>query len=517
MKIHTSHSIRTLDKRAAEHGSMPGVVLMENAGRAVFEAMVQKYGDLRGRDVHVACGTGNNGGDGFVVARYLRLAGAWVTISIAGDPESITGDALTHFRIMHDMGIEPWPASPGPVYVKVDALMGTGAKGAPHGEVAEAIRRLNADHSPTVAVDIPSGVDPDTGIIAGDAVRAAMTVTFAFPKPGLFLLPGADNVGELVVDSIGFDWESLNPESSIEWIQPRDLESVLPRRKRDAHKGMFGHLLCVGGSLGMSGAITMTAKSAIRTGVGLVSIATSCSAQPIIAGSIQEAMTIPLEEKSGSISEGAFDQIKSASERCDAICIGPGLTNTPDTSELVRRVLAEIPLPVVVDADGLNVLAGKPEWTLGRRQPVIMTPHPGECGRLLGVSTHDVQSGRLVVVRETAYRYGAIVALKGAGTVIADGRGVQEHGVSGMVAAFNTTGNPGMSTGGAGDVLTGIIGALLAQGIEAFDAVRLGVYLHGCAGDVAAESLGIVGLKADDIIEALPSAIRALQNKGIQT
>ncbi len=506
--------MRSLDKRANEIGSMPSVVLMENAGRAVFVEMVKKYGDLRGRDVHVACGTGNNGGDGFVVARYLRLAGAWVTLSLAGDPQSIQGDALTHFRILRNMGIEPWPASPGPVYIKVDALLGTGAKGAPNGDFAEAIRRINADQGPTVSVDIPSGVDPDTGIIAGDAVRADLTVTFAYPKPGLFLLPGADNVGELIVSPIGFDWECLNPDSPIEWIRPDDLEKILPRRKRDAHKGMFGHLLCIGGSLGMSGAITMTAKAALRSGAGLVTIATNRSAQPIIAGSLHEAMTIPLDEKDDAISAAAFDQIKLAAEQCNAICIGPGITNTDETAEIVRRVLAEIPLPVVVDADALNALAGKAEWTLGRRQPVIMTPHPGECGRLLGVSTHDVQSGRMVVAREAAFKYGAIVALKGAGTVIADGRGVQEYGIDNVPVAFNTTGNPGMSTGGAGDVLTGIIGALLAQGLEALDAVRLGVYLHGYAGDREAETHGIVGLKADDIIEALPLAIRAMQNRG---
>lgn len=491
-----------------DEGGIPGTVLMENAGRAVFEFIVERYGPVRGRDFHVACGVGNNGGDGFVIARYLHLAGAWVTVSIAGDTDKIQGDARTNFNVLRQVGVDPWASAPGGAYVKIDALLGTGAKGPPREEIAAAIRRLNADRSPTISVDIPSGVEADTGSVPREAVKAAATVTFAYPKLGLFLSPGADLVGELVVRDIGFDWERLDAETPYRWIRRGALLPFLPPRPREGHKGLFGHVLVVGGSRGMSGAPTLTAKAALRTGAGLVTVAAPAGAQSFIAGKIDEAMTIALEEQGGALCEASFEAIKAQAGKCDVICLGPGASQEPQAQAVIRKILREIDRPIVLDADGLNALASDPDAVAVRKAPTVLTPHPGECARLLGISPADVQVDRLTAVRSVAEKYGAIVVLKGARTLVCDGR---QGSPAEYPIGINATGNPGMATGGSGDTLTGIIGALMGQGLDAFDAAQLGVYLHGCAGDISAAEHGEIGLVAGDIISALPQAIRNFQ------
>jgi hydroxyethylthiazole kinase-like uncharacterized protein yjeF len=513
MKIVTAQIMRELDQRAIEQEGIPGVVLMENAGRAVFEFLAERYGPLRNRRFHVLCGTGNNGGDGFVVARYLKLAGAQVSLSLFGDPEHISGDARIHYELSTRIGILPQPNYPGNS-IKVDALLGTGSRGAPRGEMAEAIRWINTDPLPTISVDIPSGVDPDTGATPGEAVRATATVTFAYPKLGLFLPPGDECVGELVVRNIGFPWDVMVSETPYRWIRPESLSVGLPQRPREAHKGLFGHLLIVGGSRGMIGAPSLAAVAALRAGAGLVTVAAPQSAQALIAGKLLEAMTLPLPEKDGALCEASFPALEKIVERCDVVCLGPGATQESEAQELMLRALREIPKPIVLDADGLNALARRPETLHERVAPTILTPHPGECARLLGRTSDAVQSDRIMSAREAADRFHAVVVLKGSRTLVCDGRytrGEDTLGVGELPVGINTTGNPGMATGGSGDVLTGIIGALVGQRLDPFDAACLGVYLHGRAGDLAAAHKGETAMIAGDIIECLPNAIRELE------
>lgn len=515
MKIVTAEQMRDLDRRAMAEGGMPGSVLMENAGRAVFEVVSERYGDVRNRPFLIACGTGNNGGDGFVAARYLHLAGAKVQVWLCGAAERLKGDAAAHCQVMRHMGLVPRedpPDVPADT-VCIDALLGTGAKDAPRGRIAEAIRWLNDRSAPTVAVDIPSGVDSDTGAAPGEAIHADMTIAFAYPKIGLFLPPATNLVGELIVRDIGFAWDTLAFETPFRWLQSDKLSALLPPRPREAHKGQAGHVLILGGSRGMSGAPTLAARAALRTGVGLVTVAAPESAQGLIAGKLDEAMTIPLPEKNGALAESGWDVILAKASASNAVCIGPGATQEPETQSLLLRLLHELKTPVVLDADGLNALAACPDAQAiltGRSADTVLTPHPGECARLLGTDTENVQSDRIRAVRETAVRFRSVVVLKGANTLICDGR--KDELPERLPIAVNTTGNPGMATGGMGDTLTGILGALLAQKPQrdTFDAACLSVYLHGLAGDLAAQE-GETGLIAGDVSAALPRAINLLQ------
>jgi len=510
----TAGLMRALDARAIEECGVPGAVLMENAGRAVFEVLLERFGPARDRRFHVVAGTGNNGGDGFVAARYLRLAGARVTLSVIGDPERIRGDAATHYALLAPLGLRPEPFS-SPGSLKIDALLGTGAAGAPRQDAAQAIRWMNADPQPTISVDIPSGVDADTGATPGEAVRAAVTVTFGYPKVGMLLAPGSECCGEIVVRDIGFPWDALDVDAPCTWIVAESIRAGLRPRRRDDHKGAFGHVLIVGGSLGMSGAPAMAARAALRAGVGLVTVAAPVRAQATIASRIDEAMTLALPEEDGALSECAAEGVISAASRAGSVCVGPGLGASPGARRAVGRMVRVLQAPVVLDADGLNALAEEPEMLSERAGETVLTPHPGEAGRLLGRSAADVQANRLAAVRELAARFRAVVVLKGAGTLVCDGRAGPEVGeASAAPVAINSTGNPGMATGGSGDVLTGIIGALIAQGLDACDAACLGVYAHGRAGDIAAARLGQVSMVAGDIIEALPTAIRELEVDG---
>lgn len=505
VRIVTAEQIRELDRRAIHEAGIPGAVLMENAGRAVVDAVAERFGPIFGGAFRVACGTGNNGGDGFVAARLLKLAGADVVVQVAGDPTRIHGDARIHFDLMRNVGIEPAPESPRDWRIKIDALLGTGIEGAPRAEIAALVESLNAAPGPTIAVDIPSGVNSDTGRAEGAAIQADMTVTFGYPKLGLFLAPGADLAGELMVSAIGFPWDTLAVETGYRWLRASEMARLLPPRPREAHKGMFGHLLVVGGSEGMSGAPTMAARAALRTGVGLVTVAAPRSAQRIIASKLDEAMTIALPETDGALANGAVDGVLEAAEQMDAVCLGPGVTRKPEAAAAVLELLRRLDKPIVLDADGLNALSDRPDSLANRTAPTILTPHPGECARLLGTDTASVQSDRIGSVRDAAKRYGSVVVLKGARTLVCDGRAPE------LPIAVNTTGNPGMATGGSGDTLTGMIGALLARNMDAFDAACLGVFLHGTAGDIAAEEIGPEGFTAGDIGEAIPAAINRVR------
>jgi NAD(P)H-hydrate epimerase len=506
VRVVTAELIRDLDRRAINEIGIPGTVLMENAGRAAADAVVSRFGPASGRSFWIACGTGNNGGDGFAVARLLKLAGADVFVQVAGDPERIRGDARIHYDVMRRIGLSVSAAPPKASDVKIDALLGTGIQGAPREEIASVIEALNDSPGPTVAVDIPSGVDSDTGRAPGAAVRAELTVTFGYPKLGHFLAPGADLAGELVVSPIGFPWDLLECATPYAWIRPDLLRPLLPARPREAHKGLYGHLLVIGGSRGMSGAPTMAARAALRTGVGLVTVAAPAAAQPVIASRIDEAMTVALPETGGALAESAAEEALELAGRMDAVCLGPGMTRMPGAAAAVRALLRRIEKPVVLDADGLNALAEQPDSIAGRSAPTILTPHPGECARLLQTDTAAIQADRVGSARDAAKRYASIVVLKGARTLVCDGRRPD------LPVSINTTGSPGMATGGSGDTLTGIIGAFAARGMDPFDAACLGVYLHGSAGDIAAARIGQDGLTAGDIGESVPAAIERLRH-----
>lgn len=552
MKVVTAAQMRELDRLAIVDWGIPGIVLMENAGRAVAALAATVYAPLTGRQVLLFCGAGNNGGDGFVAARHLLLGGARPTLCRVGESESLSAEARVHFEIACRMGIptvswQEFTADllPGPDGFLIDALLGTGVRSAPRDAYAAAIEIMNSSGVPVLAVDLPSGVDADTGGLPGSAVRAAHTVTFGYPKIGLLTFPGAACAGRLEVADIGFPWDNIPLPVSARLLtraaftdadQRRavfgsrlsaaaaadipPLPGVQPR-PANANKGDFGHVAILAGSRGMAGAPALAARAAQRAGAGLVTVLAPVGIQPTIAAKLDEQMTVPLPEAEGALAEAAFDQIAAFVAKATVLCIGPGLTTAPETVRLIGRILSEIDCPVVLDADGLNALARMPEWPAESGPALrVLTPHPGEAARLMGTSVPDVESNRLGAVRILSDRFHATVLLKGRHTLV-----TRPDGLIGI----NTTGNPGMSTGGSGDVLTGMVGGLLAQaiaprrnaprGMDASEVSRAhavtaqAVYLHGMAGDIAAGKSGQVSLSAGDLIHALPEAIRTLEGK----
>jgi NAD(P)H-hydrate epimerase len=517
MKLVTASQMRELDRLAMERGII-GAVLMENAGRAVARE-VEAIVAARGRStVHIVCGTGNNGGDGFVAARHLAIRGIRTVLTVAGDPERTVGDARTNLDLARRMDLPFLPLERftalenGTVLtsgVLVDAVLGTGATGAPRGAAAQAISAMRRWSGPVVAVDVPSGVDADTGRVPGEAVQANLTVTFGYAKPGLFVYPGASCAGRVIVDPIGCDWSALPCTFAYEWFDESCARAMLPVRPRDAHKGHFGPVLVVGGSSGMPGAPALAGLAALRAGAGLVTLAVPASIQPIAAGHAPEAMCIPLPDRHGVVGAEARPALVKAMERANVICMGPGLSTDEEALDTARWLMGTCPRPLVVDADALTALAGHPEIIHGRKSPTVLTPHPGECARLLGVSSDDIQSDRFAAVRSTALRYGCTVVLKGAGTLVCNAP-VAELAEAEPMISIISAGNPGMATGGSGDVLTGVIGALVAQGLDALDAAILGAYVHARAGDAAAAQRGEYGMVAGDIADCIAGVMRDL-------
>jgi NAD(P)H-hydrate epimerase len=514
--VFTAEEMRRLDRRAITELGLPGAVLMENAGRGAGRAILAaapSLGVSRGARVAVVCGKGGNAGDGFVVARWLKGRGARPLVWLACPPGEITGDAALKLMALRRSGVRASPVQDPArlvdelrgVDLVIDALLGTGARGTPAGAIAGAIDAINTAGRPIVALDVPSGLPADGGPPPGPAIRAALTVTFAGLKRGLVTGPGLDFAGRLEVVDIGIPAAEVSRGVTTFLLEAGDVARHLPPRPRTAHKGTLGHLLIVAGSLGKTGAAALAAGGALRSGVGLVTVATAVSQQPVLAGLVVEAMTAALPETAAhSVAFKAMEAIVDLAASRDAVAIGPGLGLDTDTRALARELVRMLDLPLVIDADGLTALAGDLEPLDVAPAARCLTPHPGEMARLLGTTVAEVERDRVGIARRLATEHRASVVLKGGGSVIAVPTGE---------VYISPTGNPGMASGGTGDVLTGMVGAYLARGLPPAAALQTAVYLHGRAGDLAAARLGQEALVASDVIATLPEAILELQSR----
>jgi len=511
----TADEMRRADRRATERYGVPSLLLMENAGRGAVDALERVLGPVGRRRVAVLCGKGNNGGDGFVVARHLLGRGARVSAWLVGRASEVQGDARVNLDALRRAGesvveaVEPsgdtfgrLRADLGDADIIVDALLGTGVRGPATGAIAAAIEAINAAERPVCALDLPSGLPSDGEGPTGPVVRAHVTVTFGLPKLGLVLPAGTTYAGRVEIADLGIPRAWLGEGVLTALLEAADIRATFPLRPVDAHKGTYGHLLVVAGSVGRTGAAVLACLGALRAGTGLVTCATPGSQQPVVAAQLSEAMTEPLPETAArTLSAKAVERIVELLSRMDAVALGPGLGLDPETQAAVQTLVRDVERPMVVDADALTALAGHPRACRDAPAPRLLTPHPGEAARLLGCGIAEVQADRVASARRLAAESGAVVALKGARTVVADPDGR---------ATLNPTGNPGMATGGTGDVLTGVAGGLLAQGVAPAAALSAAVYLHGLAGDLAAEMRGEPGLVASDVADAIPAAIRRI-------
>ncbi len=516
MRILTAEAMREVDRAAIEELGIPSLVLMENAAIGVVEAIGESFGEAE--SAAIFCGPGNNGGDGLAIARHLSVRGWEVRVFLIAGGRQLSDDAAIQLAICRKAGLAVMEVStPADLAgaaeaaaecdLVVDSLFGTGLARPLEGLFADAVEAVNDLPIPCVAVDLPSGLSGSQAQPIGPHVEADLTVTFAAPKVAHVFPPAADSVGEMVVTDLGIPprlVEDVEEETGdLHLLVGEELAELIPERDPDSHKGDYGHTLIVAGAPGKAGACILASRAAVRVGAGLV---TAAVPEPILQtvdlGSI-ESMTLALPVgASGHLAERAADAVLEAAEGKAALALGPGLGQEPSTVAAIRRIALECPLPLVLDADGINAFAGKAGDLAVRRAETILTPHPGELGRLLGISTAQIQEDRIAAARGAAEETGAIVVLKGHMTLVA----------SGTAVFVNPTGNPGMATGGTGDVLTGLIAGLLAQGVDALDAAVLGVYLHGLAGDLAASRLGEMVLAANDLIEILPAALAALKN-----
>lgn len=504
----TARQMAECDRRAIQEYGIPGVVLMENAGRAVAELAGQLLGKVARKRVAIFCGKGNNGGDGYVVARHLANSGAQVRLFLVGRRTEVKGDAATNLHIVEKMGLnlqEITTAEHIPdlrsTDLVIDALLGTGLQGPVHGILADVIEALNASRAPALAIDVPSGLDSDSGSILGVAIRATITGTMAALKRGLLFSPGREHAGVVKIIDIGMPQAVFDDELVNVWqVEAEDVRQVLPRRAPNAYKNQCGVALVVAGSTGMTGAAVLSAETVLRSGAGLAYLAIPASLNAIIEEKATEVISKPLAEvKPGHVGIAALEQIEELLQQVDAVAIGPGLGTEAETVEAVWAAVASCPRPLVVDADGLNALARKPELLLRRTGRVVLTPHPGELARLTGQAREAIVANPVDTAREWAERWGEVLVLKGAPTVVA---------TPGGKVFINSTGNAGMATGGSGDVLTGLITGLLAQGLSPEHAAVSGVYLHGLAGDLARDELGERGMLAGDIMRQVPAALR---------
>ena len=514
MYLVTASEMRKMDHLTIESFGIPGIVLMENAGRGATQILFDKFHDLTQKKVAVVAGRGNNGGDGFVIARYLAQKGIDVTVYLLAQSENIKGDAAANLKLLAPLAIPVIEIPNQNVFsankaalvhqnVWVDAILGTGLKSEVKDYFRSVIDFMNQSGKPIFAVDIPSGLDSDTGQPCGTCICAQATATFAFAKTGHMLFPGAKFTGTLEIVDIGI------PPHIVEAVRPwqyllttERVRAYFNPRPPDAHKGNSGHLLVLAGSPGKTGAAAMTALSAMRMGAGLVTLGIPQSLNPVLEAQVLEVMTCPLPESvNGMLDESSLDVIRELLPGKKCLAIGPGIGTTADTQNLVHRMIQECTIPMVMDADGLNCLAGNTKLLKDIQAPAVLTPHPGEMARLTDTTPDQIQKDRIACTRDLAEKFKVHVVLKGARTVIAhpDGR-----------VFVNPTGNPGMASGGMGDVLTGMIAGLITQGFSVESATHAGVFLHGAAADALEKTKGPFGFLASDLMTAIPEQIKEL-------
>ena len=516
MKIVSTTEMREIDRITTQRFGVPSRTLMENAGTAVAEFVVSQYPSA-GR-IGVICGKGNNGGDGFVAARKLKVAGREVRVVLLAEPSELRGDAAEMFArlpiapIIVPSSEELKREQARAVFeseILLDAILGTGFKPPVSGLYAEAIRLLNASSAPVVAVDIPSGADADVmGEQTGAVARADAVITFTAPRPAHIF--GRLTDGPTLISPIGSPDEAIVSSLQLNLITAREIAPLIGPRPLAANKGNFGHVLVIGGSFGKAGAAAMAGMAALRSGAGLSTVATPKSVLATVAGFHPEVMTEPLDETdAGSISTRSNEPVDALIKGKTVLAVGPGISRIPETSEFVRGLVVNCKTPIVLDADGLNAFEGRATELNGKGRSLVITPHPGEMARLAASTIAAVQRDRINVARTFAREHELIVVLKGHRTLIAQPDGT---------VWVNTTGNPGMATGGTGDILTGMVAGLIAQNPQHIaEAVIAAVHLHGLAGDVARESMGEHSLVATDLVRALPEAFRRVRESAVST
>jgi ADP-dependent NAD(P)H-hydrate dehydratase / NAD(P)H-hydrate epimerase len=500
--ILTPEESAALDRESEARGVTTDL-LMENAGQAVARAVTLLAGGTYGRRAVVVCGKGNNGGDGLVAARHLARQGMGAAVLLLADPSELRGPTAANLG-RHAAAGGRWRRSTpealarelGRADIVIDAIFGTGFRGGPEGEHAAAIEAVNGAGRLVLAVDIPSGVDGSSGAVRGAAIDATATVTFGALKPGLVFHPGATLAGIVSLVDIGFPADLVRSDLGL--VERDDVAALLPEREADTHKRSTGVLLIVAGSRAMTGAAVLVARAATRAGAGLVTLAVPEGILPVVEAAVAETTFLPLPETpNGTVAAGALPLLRERLEGANALAVGPGMTTEPETAELNRSLVAESPVPVVLDADGLNAFAGRTATLAGRRAEAVLTPHAGEFARLTGIPAKDLPEDRVGHARKAAAELGCTVLLKGSRTVVAE--------PSGRVRV-NPTGGSYLATAGTGDVLTGTIAAFLAQGEGPADAAVAGAYVHGLAGRLAAE--GASGrIVASDVVSNLPAAI----------
>ena len=512
-RLVTAEQMKRIDRRAVAEWGIPGIVLMENAGRSVADAIEKRVESLDGIQVAVVCGPGNNGGDGFVITRHLLNRGAGVRCLLVGRVADLRGDARTNADILAKSGIpvEEMTAADqlaDPLLdadIVIDAVFGTGLTGPARGLAADALRLVNEACRLVVSVDVPSGVNADTGEACDPVVYADLTVTMGLAKTGLLLHPGRACAGEIEVADIGIPGHLLDAdgdEPAVGLPGNDDVRALLPYRPEDGHKGTFGTALLVCGARGYTGAACLAGSAAVRAGAGLVVLAVPAGVAGTVESLVVEAVKVPLPQtEAQTVSPDALDEILRHAATAQAVALGPGLTTHPETARLIHDLLPRLGVPSVVDADAVNNLAGHLELLRRCPAPLVLTPHPGELARLAGMTAAQVNADRIGVARAFAREHNVVLLLKGAPTVTAlpDGR-----------VFVNPTGNSGLGSGGTGDVLTGLIAGLLSQGAEPWAAAVAAAFLHGRAADLAADELTEYCLCAGDVVEYLADAFRSL-------
>jgi ADP-dependent NAD(P)H-hydrate dehydratase / NAD(P)H-hydrate epimerase len=514
MRVLTSVEMAAVDRAARRKAGVPGLLLMEHAAAGCVALLSERFPGWR--RVAVVCGPGNNGGDGLAIARLAAAEGLEPQVFSLAAPERFLGDARENARAWIGRGgrirrlagarsFEDLEQALGRCDGVIDALFGTGLSRPLSGPAARLVRRINGSARPILSVDVPSGLSGDATSPSGPVIGATVTAAIAAPKICHVVAPAREFCGEVVVVDIGIPEELIEiPRHRVHLVGSDAVARALPRRPDDSHKGDFGHVAVVAGSIGKAGAAVLAARAALRGGAGLVTVLVPESIEPRITPALPEAMTLPLAEEHGALAAEAADEALAFLAGCDAIVLGPGLSTSESARRAVRRIVLSSTAPLVLDADGLNNFAGDLRALARRRGPIVLTPHPGEAARLLRTRSRLIQADRIAAVREIARRARAVAVLKGAGTLVASADGE---------VFVNPTGGPVLATAGSGDVLSGLLGALLAGPFEAIDAAVCGVFLHGAAGDRVAQARGDRGAMASDFAEALPEVMKDLESE----